>query len=128
MPYTSISSDSDPLAWGIPRMDVGEVLKMDPYEEVAQQEQAAPPSLAYVPDPMELEHQVPVYVPKPVKDLEEDPVDYVVDVDDDEDEEEESSDDDEEEEEEEHLAPVDSTAVASPAVDCHTPPRRKHEA
>ncbi|GKB80542.1 polyubiquitin 10 [Tanacetum coccineum] len=74
--YTSISSDSDPLAWGIPRMDVGEVLKMDPYEEVL------------------------VYVPKPIKDLEEnpeedqqedpeeDPVDYVVDADDDEDEEE----------------------------------------
>ncbi|GKC69725.1 hypothetical protein Tco_1115608 [Tanacetum coccineum] len=117
MSYTSISSDSDPLAWGIPRMDVGEVLKMNPYEEVL------------------------VYVPKPIKDLEEnpeedqqedpeeDPVDYVVDADDDEDEEEESSDnDDDDEEEEEHLAPVDSTAVASPAVNCHTLPRWKHEA
>nr|GFB39705.1 hypothetical protein [Tanacetum cinerariifolium] len=38
---------------------------IDPYEEVAQQEQAHPLSPAYVPDPMELDEHVPVYVPEP---------------------------------------------------------------
>ncbi|GJX38902.1 hypothetical protein Tco_0252205 [Tanacetum coccineum] len=38
---------------------------MDPYEEVAQQEQTHPLSPAYVPDPMELDEHVPVYVPEP---------------------------------------------------------------
>ncbi|GJY65246.1 hypothetical protein Tco_0467484 [Tanacetum coccineum] len=117
--YTSISSDSNPSAWGIPLMDAGEVPVIDPYEEVAQQGQATPPSPAYVPDPIELEHHVPVYVPEPVypeylvpsdddipvedpeEDLEEDPkedlIDYVVDVDDDEDGKEESSKDDDDE-------------------------------
>nr|GFC51362.1 hypothetical protein [Tanacetum cinerariifolium] len=37
--YTSISSDSDGLSWGIPLMNAGEFLEMDPYEEVAQQGQ-----------------------------------------------------------------------------------------
>ncbi|GKA12578.1 hypothetical protein Tco_0692124 [Tanacetum coccineum] len=111
-------------------MDAGKLPEMDPYKEVAQQGQAAPPSPAYVPDPMELEHHVPVYVPElvypeylvpydvdiHVEDPEEDPIDYVVDVDDDEDEEEESSEDDDDEEEE-HLALADPTAVVSPAVD-----------
>ncbi|GJX53481.1 hypothetical protein Tco_0281850 [Tanacetum coccineum] len=136
--YTSISLDSDPSALGIPLMDASEVLEMDPYEEVAQQGQATPPSPAYVPDPMELEHHVPVYVPDPVyleylvpsdddipvEDLEEepeedpkeDPIDYTANADDNEDEEEESSEDDDDEEED-HLAPADSTAIASLAVD-----------
>ncbi|GJX50652.1 putative reverse transcriptase domain-containing protein [Tanacetum coccineum] len=35
---------------------------MDPYEEVAQQGQAAPLSPAYVPYPMELEPHIPVYI------------------------------------------------------------------
>nr|GEU34983.1 hypothetical protein [Tanacetum cinerariifolium] len=35
--YTSISSDSDGPSWGIPLMNVNELSKMDPYEEVAQQ-------------------------------------------------------------------------------------------
>nr|GEV46516.1 putative reverse transcriptase domain-containing protein [Tanacetum cinerariifolium] len=126
--YTSISSDSDLSAWGIPLMHAEEVPKMDPYKEVAQQGQETPPSPVYVPDPIKLEHYVPVYVPKPVypeylvpsdddipieepeEDLEEDPIDYVDDADNDEDGE-------EEEEEEEHLAPTDSTAIASSAVD-----------
>ncbi|GKD41791.1 hypothetical protein Tco_1261998 [Tanacetum coccineum] len=64
--YTSISSDSDGPSWGIPLMNAGELPEMDPYEEVAQQGQAAPLSPAYVPDPMELEHHIPVYVPEPV--------------------------------------------------------------
>nr|GEY28449.1 hypothetical protein [Tanacetum cinerariifolium] len=46
-------------------MKAGELSKMDPYEEVAQQEQAHPLSPAYVPDPMELDEHVPVYVPEP---------------------------------------------------------------
>nr|GFD23700.1 hypothetical protein [Tanacetum cinerariifolium] len=124
--YTSISSDSDPSAWGIPLMDAGEVSEMDPYEEVAQQGQAAPPSSAYVPDLMELKHHVPVYVLEHVEDPEEeskgdpkeDPIDYAIDADDDEDEEESSEDDDDEEED--HLAPADLTVVASSAVD-HVP-------
>ncbi|GJS25478.1 putative reverse transcriptase domain-containing protein [Tanacetum coccineum] len=37
---------------------------MDPYEEVAQQGQAHPLSPTYVPDPMELDEYVPVYVPE----------------------------------------------------------------
>ncbi|GKF60538.1 hypothetical protein Tco_0177324, partial [Tanacetum coccineum] len=64
--YTSISSDSNPLAWGIPLMDADEVSEMDPYKEVAQQGQVAPPSPAYAPDPIELEDHVPVYVSEPV--------------------------------------------------------------
>ncbi|GKB99206.1 hypothetical protein Tco_0985343 [Tanacetum coccineum] len=38
---------------------------MDPYEEVTQQGQVPPLSLAYVPDLMELDEHVPVYVPEP---------------------------------------------------------------
>ncbi|GKG28421.1 hypothetical protein Tco_0406748, partial [Tanacetum coccineum] len=82
-------------------MDADKLPKIDPYKEVAQQGQATPPSPAYVPDPMELEHHDP----------EEDPINYAVDADDDEDEEEESFEDDDDDEEE-HLAPADPTAVA----------------
>ncbi|GJZ84742.1 hypothetical protein Tco_0650081 [Tanacetum coccineum] len=137
----------------------------DPYEEVARQAlKQAPPSPAFVPDPMELEHHVPVYVPEPVypeylasldddipvedqplpadaspaalspgymahydpkKDLkeglEEDYADYPADGGDDDDDESSNNDDDdddvEEDEEEEHLAPANSTDVASPVVD-----------
>ncbi|GKE87210.1 hypothetical protein Tco_1564685, partial [Tanacetum coccineum] len=63
--YTSISSDSNRPSWGIPLMNAGELSEMDPYEEVAQQGQAPPLSPAYVPDPMELDKHVPVYVPEP---------------------------------------------------------------
>ncbi|GKE91281.1 hypothetical protein Tco_1572376, partial [Tanacetum coccineum] len=64
--YTSVSFDSNgPSSWGIPLVNVGEILKMDPYEEVAQQGQAHPLSPAYVPDPMELDEHVPVYVSEP---------------------------------------------------------------
>nr|GEV17083.1 putative reverse transcriptase domain-containing protein [Tanacetum cinerariifolium] len=63
--YTSISFDSDKPSWGIPLMNVDELPEMDPYEEVAQQGQAHPLSPAYVPDPMELDEHVPVYVPEP---------------------------------------------------------------
>ncbi|GJW41981.1 hypothetical protein Tco_0070780 [Tanacetum coccineum] len=63
--YTSISSDSNGPSWGIPLVNAGELPKMDPYEEVAQQGQAPPLSPAYVPDPIELDEHVPVYVPEP---------------------------------------------------------------
>nr|GEW14172.1 reverse transcriptase domain-containing protein [Tanacetum cinerariifolium] len=63
--YTSISSNSDGPSWGIPFMNAGELPKMDPYEEVAQQGQVHPLSPTYVPDPMELDEHVLVYVPEP---------------------------------------------------------------
>ncbi|GJZ02530.1 putative reverse transcriptase domain-containing protein [Tanacetum coccineum] len=63
--YTSVSSDSNrPSSWGIPLVNTGELSEMDLYEEVAQQGQAHPLSPAYVPDPIELDEHVPVYVPK----------------------------------------------------------------
>ncbi|GJR27549.1 hypothetical protein Tco_1103781 [Tanacetum coccineum] len=40
--YTSISSYSNGLSWGIPLVNVSELPEMDPYEEVAQQGQAHP--------------------------------------------------------------------------------------
>ncbi|GKB74595.1 hypothetical protein Tco_0936007 [Tanacetum coccineum] len=64
--YTSVSSDSnEPSSWGIPLVNAGELPDMDPYEEVAQQGQEHPLSPAYVPDPMELDEHVPVYVSEP---------------------------------------------------------------
>ncbi|GJX65744.1 hypothetical protein Tco_0300087 [Tanacetum coccineum] len=156
--YTSISSEA--RSWSISTED--------PYEEVTRQEleQASPPpSPAYVPDPVELEDHVPVYVPKPVypkylapsddeipmedqslsadalpialspgyiaysepEEDEEDPANYPADGGDDDDDNESSDDEDDDvddveddNEEEEHLAPADSTAVASPAID-HVP-------
>ncbi|GJU72116.1 hypothetical protein Tco_1263521 [Tanacetum coccineum] len=44
--------------------NASELPKIDPYEEVAQQGQTPSLSPAYVPDPMELDEHVPVYVPK----------------------------------------------------------------
>ncbi|GKF95037.1 hypothetical protein Tco_0284737, partial [Tanacetum coccineum] len=64
--YTSVSSNSsEPSTWGIPLMNAGEFSEMDPYEEVTQQGQAHPLSPAYVPDLMELDEHVLVYVPEP---------------------------------------------------------------
>nr|GEW45524.1 hypothetical protein [Tanacetum cinerariifolium] len=63
--YTSISSDSNRPSWGIPLMNAGEFLEIDPYGEVTQQGQVYPLSLAYVPDSMELDEHVPVYVLEP---------------------------------------------------------------
>ncbi|GKE28845.1 hypothetical protein Tco_1444229, partial [Tanacetum coccineum] len=35
--YTSVSSDlNEPSSWGIPLKNAGEILDMDPYEEIAQ--------------------------------------------------------------------------------------------
>ncbi|GJY55227.1 hypothetical protein Tco_0446891 [Tanacetum coccineum] len=62
--YTSVSSGSSkPSAWGIPLVNAGEIPNVDPYEEVAQHGQAPPLLPAYVPDPMELDEHVPLYVP-----------------------------------------------------------------
>nr|GEW26091.1 hypothetical protein [Tanacetum cinerariifolium] len=46
-------------------MNANELLKMDPYEEVAQQRQVPPLSPAYMPDPMELNEHVPLYILEP---------------------------------------------------------------
>nr|GFA68117.1 hypothetical protein [Tanacetum cinerariifolium] len=62
--YTSISFDSDGPSWGVPLMNAGEVPKMDPYEEVAQQGQAHPLSPAYIPDPWSW-MSMRQYVPEP---------------------------------------------------------------
>nr|GEX21418.1 reverse transcriptase domain-containing protein [Tanacetum cinerariifolium] len=54
--YTSISSKAQ--SWSIPTKD--------PYEEAIRQAlEQEPPTLECVPDPMELEDHVPMYVPKP---------------------------------------------------------------
>ncbi|GJY06822.1 hypothetical protein Tco_0373876, partial [Tanacetum coccineum] len=104
--YTSISSDSEPSAWGILLMDVV---------------RAHVP--VYVIEPVYPEYLVPsdddIPVEDPEEEPEEDPIDYVADADDDEEEEEESSEDDDDEEEE-HLAPAYSTVIASLVVD-HVP-------
>ncbi|GJS19343.1 hypothetical protein Tco_0447975 [Tanacetum coccineum] len=64
--YTSVSSDSNgPSSCGIPLVNTDELPEIDPYEEVAQQGQAHPLSPAYVPDPIELDEHVPVYVSEP---------------------------------------------------------------
>ncbi|GKE43394.1 hypothetical protein Tco_1470678, partial [Tanacetum coccineum] len=63
--YTFVSFDSNgPSSWGIPLVNVGEISEMDPYEEVAQQGQAHPLSPAYVPNPIELDKHIPIYVPE----------------------------------------------------------------
>nr|GEU54223.1 putative reverse transcriptase domain-containing protein [Tanacetum cinerariifolium] len=46
-------------------MNAGELPEMDPYKEVTQQGQVPLLSPAYVPDPMELDEHVPVYVLEP---------------------------------------------------------------
>ncbi|GJU25904.1 hypothetical protein Tco_1164525 [Tanacetum coccineum] len=113
--YVSISSDSDPSAWGIPLMDAGELPEMDPYEEHHVS--------VYASEPVYLEYLVlsddDIPVEDPKEDLEEDPIDYAANANGDEDEEEESSEDDDDKEEE-YLAPADSTAIASPVVN-HVP-------
>ncbi|GJR69403.1 hypothetical protein Tco_0015468 [Tanacetum coccineum] len=137
--YTSISYDSnEPSSWGIHlfgRSD--ELLEIDPYEEVAQQRQAHLLSPAYVPDHMELDEHVPVYVLEPehpefhqpsADDIRVEDQPYVDDASPTADEEHKPEDDDddddtndkdeeptEDEEEEEHLAPANSSVV--PVVD-----------
>ncbi|GJT48035.1 hypothetical protein Tco_0974192 [Tanacetum coccineum] len=134
--YTSISFDSNGLSWGIPFVNAGELPEIDPYEEVAQQGQTPPLLPAYVPNPMELDEHVPVYVLEPehpeyhvptdddIQDPEEDHTDYPTNGEDGDDETSDDDDDtddkdeeptEDEEEEEEHLALTDPYAV--PVVD-----------
>ncbi|GKA63211.1 hypothetical protein Tco_0762817 [Tanacetum coccineum] len=111
--YTSISYDSNRLSWGIPLVNADELSEIDPYEEAAQQRQAPPLSPAYVPDPIELDEHVQVYVSElehpeyhvPTDDdiqlIEEDSIDYL-------DEPEDNDEDPKEDSEEDHTDyPVD---------------------
>ncbi|GKD74664.1 hypothetical protein Tco_1332946, partial [Tanacetum coccineum] len=132
--YMSVYSDNELPSWGIPLMDAGELPEMDPYVEAAQQGQAVQPlSPAYVPDPEELEHHIPVYVSEPVYPeylapsdddipVEDQPLSadassttlspgYVADSDLEEPFKDTNDDDVEENEEEEHLALADSSAI-----------------
>nr|GEX00064.1 hypothetical protein [Tanacetum cinerariifolium] len=116
--YTSISSDSDALSWGIPFMNADE----------SQSLKIAPLSLDCVPGPEEpiQTSLLPEYVPEPEDpkdDPKEDPADYPAvegdeeeeesfgDDADDEDEVEAFEEEDDDEEEEEHLAITDSSTV-----------------
>nr|GEY32170.1 hypothetical protein [Tanacetum cinerariifolium] len=125
--YTAISSDSDRPSWGILLINADEFPKMDPYEEVAQQGQVHSLLPAYVPDPMELNEHVPVYVLEPKHPKYHAPSDDDIPVeDDDEDpeedpnEEHESEDDDEDPEEdpnEEHELEDEDTKEPSEGSD-----------
>ncbi|GJX19441.1 putative reverse transcriptase domain-containing protein [Tanacetum coccineum] len=106
-------------------MDVGKLPKINRYEEVSQKGQAAPPSPAYVPDPMELEYHIPVlcldnaspatlllgYVANsdPEEDLEEDPkedhADYPANRGDDDKPSDDDEDDDDDDDDKEQEAP-----------------------
>nr|GEU98090.1 reverse transcriptase domain-containing protein [Tanacetum cinerariifolium] len=114
--YTSISSDLHGPSWGIPLIDVDELLEMDPYEEVAQKGQAPPLSPAYVPDHMELDGHVPVYVPEPEHPEYHVPTDDDMHPSDDDDEDDDTNDKEEEptedEEEEEQIPVVDRVPSA----------------
>nr|GFA25130.1 reverse transcriptase domain-containing protein [Tanacetum cinerariifolium] len=101
-PIARVANKAEDVGYGIPLMNVGELPEMDPYEEVAQQGQAHPLSLAYVPDPMELDEHVPVYVPEPEHPEYHAPSDDDIQVeDDDEDHEEDPSEEHEPEDEDE---------------------------
>ncbi|GKE56413.1 hypothetical protein Tco_1495598, partial [Tanacetum coccineum] len=131
--YTAVSSPFGSFFTGPPSPD---------YIPSPEEPQSPPPP-DFVPEPVYPEFMPlpaaasptalsPNYVPEfdseedPEEDNDEDPVDYPVDGGDDGDDDDEPSDDDEdekvdieadEEDEEEHPAPVDSTAVALPAID-----------
>nr|GEU68484.1 reverse transcriptase domain-containing protein [Tanacetum cinerariifolium] len=76
--YASISSNSGEPSWGISLVYADELPEMDPYEEVAQQGHTPPLSPAYIPDPMEVDEHVPIYVLEPghLEVMEEDSIDY----------------------------------------------------
>ncbi|GKC93549.1 hypothetical protein Tco_1158991, partial [Tanacetum coccineum] len=119
--YTSISSDSDGPSWGIPLVNAEELPEMDPYEEVAQQGQAPPPSPIYVPGPMELDEHVedqpyandaspiaesPGYIADS-ESMKEDSIDYPDEPEDDDEDPEEDDDEDPEEDPSKEHEPVD---------------------
>nr|GEU49426.1 hypothetical protein [Tanacetum cinerariifolium] len=122
--YTSISSDSDGPSWGIPLMNAGELLELDPYEE-PYADDASPifesPGHIFDSEPMEEDS---IDYPDEPENENEDPVEdhtnYPADggdgdsepSDDEDDEDEEpTEDEDDDEEEEEHLALADSSTV-----------------
>nr|GEU42256.1 hypothetical protein [Tanacetum cinerariifolium] len=138
--YTSISSDLDGPSWGIPLINAGEFLEIDPHEEIAQQGQVHLLSHAYVLEPMELDKHVPVHVLEPEHPEYHAPSDDDIQVeDDDEDPEEDPSDEHEPEDDnedrkedpnEEHK-PEDSDEIEPLEKDETTvtpPPPRHHEA
>ncbi|GKC55875.1 hypothetical protein Tco_1083473 [Tanacetum coccineum] len=108
--YTSVSSDLNEPSWGIPLVNAGELPEIDPYEEVAQQGQEPPLSPAYVPDPMELDEHVLLYVLEPKHleynvpsddDIQDDSIDYPDEPEDDDEDPEEDDDEDPEEDDDE---------------------------
>ncbi|GKE53964.1 hypothetical protein Tco_1489120 [Tanacetum coccineum] len=143
--YTAVSSPFGGLSdIGSPGVDGPPVLPEDPYayvpiytEFMTPEDEVLPVKEQSQPVVVSPTADSPGYVPKSDpkedpeedddEDHEEDPTDYPANGGDDDDDEDESSDDDEDdidieedEEEEEHLAPLDSTTVALPAVD-HAP-------
>nr|GEY08987.1 hypothetical protein [Tanacetum cinerariifolium] len=121
--YTSISSNSNGPSWDIPLMNDGELLEMDPHEEVAQQGQAHPLSPAYVPDLMEFDKHVPAYVPKPKHPEYHAPSDDDIQVEDDDEDpdedpsEEHGSEDEDKDPEEEHKPEDEDTMEPSEGSD-----------
>ncbi|GJR83449.1 hypothetical protein Tco_0154234 [Tanacetum coccineum] len=125
--YTSISSDLNGPSWGIPLMNVDELLEMDPYEEdSALSWMTLPPtaeSPRHIADSKSMEEDSIDYLDEPEDDYEdpeedpeEDHTDYPADGQDGDDEPSNDDDDDkdedptEDEEEEEHLDSADFSA------------------
>nr|GEY39167.1 hypothetical protein [Tanacetum cinerariifolium] len=138
--YTAVSSPFGGLSdIGSPGVDGPPMMPEDPYAYVVATFQAPPsldyvsgpeypPSPEFIPEPVYLEYLPPEDKILPAKEQPL-PVDVLPSVDspgydessdDDEDDDDVDIKEDEDEEEEEHLAPVDSTAIALPAVD-HVP-------
>nr|GEY53875.1 reverse transcriptase domain-containing protein [Tanacetum cinerariifolium] len=113
-------------------MNADEFLKMDPYEEVAQQGQIHPLSPAYVPDPMKLDEHMLVHVSKPKHPEYHAPSDDDIQVeDDDEDPEEDPSEehepeDDDEDPEEDPNEDSDETEPFEEDETAVTPPPPRH--
>nr|GFA27685.1 reverse transcriptase domain-containing protein [Tanacetum cinerariifolium] len=127
--YTSISSNSDGPSWGIPLMNADELPEMDPYKEVAQQGQAHPLSPAYVPDLMELDEHVSVYVPEPGHPEYHAPSDDDIQVEDDDDDPEEDPSEEHEPEDEDTKEPskgFDETEPFEEDKIAVTPPPPRH--
>ncbi|GKG15741.1 hypothetical protein Tco_0358064, partial [Tanacetum coccineum] len=121
---------SNRLSWGIPLVNIGELLEMDPYEEVEDQpyaDDASPTteSPGHIADSESMEEDYTDYPDEPEdddEDPEEDHTDYPTDGEDGDDEPSNDDDDDddtndkdeeptEDEEEEEYLAPADPSAI-----------------
>ncbi|GJQ99211.1 hypothetical protein Tco_0522196 [Tanacetum coccineum] len=123
--YTSISSDSNRLSWGIPLVNVGELPKMDPYEEpYADDASPTAGSLGHMANSESMKEDFINYLYEPEddnedpeEDLEEDHTDYPTDGEDgdepsDDDDNDEDKEPTEDEEEVEHLASTDPSTVS----------------